>query len=258
MPTSGVRLEEAGANVRVLVIDRVERRNALSIAVKDRIADLVEVLDNDPGVKVIVVTGGPSVFVAGTDVEEMSRLTPTEHTLMATDRMFRVLRACRTPLIAAVDGYALGGGFELALSCDLIVAGAGARFGLPEIRVGVMPGAGGTQRLVRLLGKYQALRLVLTGDHITGTQAHAMGVVSDVTDDGAALARALELAEVIAAMPQLAVQAILEVVEVGAEAPIDVALVLERRAFQLLFDTEDQKEGMRAFLEKRSPEFQNR
>ena len=258
MPASEEVRVEMRAGVRVLVVDRVARRNALSIAVKDRIAELVEDLDRDPEVQVIIITGGPTVFAAGTDVDEMTQLTPTQHTLMATDRMFRVLRGCRTPLLAAVEGYALGGGCELALSCDLIVAGADARFGLPEIRVGVMPGAGGTQRMVRVLGKYRTLRLLLTGDHITGQEAYAVGLVSEVTDDGAALARALELAESISAMPPLAVQAILEMVDMGPDAPLDVALLLERRAFQLLFDSEDQVEGMRAFLEKRSPTFHGR
>jgi enoyl-CoA hydratase/carnithine racemase len=198
------------------------------------------------------------VFAAGTDVEEMAAMTPTEHTLKATDRMFTAIRRCGTPVIAAVEGYALGGGCELALSCDLIVAGGSARFGQPEVRVGVMPGAGATQRMVRTLGKYRALRLLLTGEEITGEEAYLMGLVSEVAPDGTALTRALELGETIAGMPQLAVRAILDVVETGADAPMETALLLERKAFQLLFDSQDQKEGMRAFLEKRRPEFGGR
>jgi enoyl-CoA hydratase len=253
-----VRVEEARPGIVVLTIDRPARRNALDLAMKERIAELVEELDSRPTVGVIVVTGGPQVFAAGTDVAEMAALTPTEHTLKVTDRMFTSLRNCGTPLIAAVEGYALGGGCELAMSCDLIIAGSSARFGQPEIRVGVMPGAGATQRMVRTLGKYRALRLLLTGEQVTGEEAYAMGLLSEVTPDGAALPRALDVAGMIAAMPPLAVRAILDVVEAGADAPMETARQLERKSFQLLFDTYDQKEGMRAFLEKRPPEFHGR
>jgi enoyl-CoA hydratase/carnithine racemase len=169
--------------------------------------------------------------------------------------MFTVLRGCPKPLIAAVEGYALGGGCELALSCDLIVAGRGTKFGQPEIRVGIMPGAGGTQRLVRVMGKYRAMKMVLTGEPVSAPDALAMGLVSEVVDDGQALTRALELAHTILAMPPLAVRAIKEVVQLGQDAPLETALALERKAFLTLFDSADQKEGMRAFLEKRVPRF---
>jgi enoyl-CoA hydratase/carnithine racemase len=169
--------------------------------------------------------------------------------------VFTVIRNCAVPVVAAVEGYALGGGCELAMSCDLIVAAESSRFGQPEIRVGVIPGAGGTQRMVRIMGKYRALRLLLTGDQITAEEAYTIGLVSEVTPDGTALPRALQLAHSIASMPQLAVRAILELVAAGADAPLETALLLERKAFQLLFDSSDQKEGMRAFLERRSPEF---
>lgn len=250
-----VQTEQAGEGVFVLRIARPTRRNALNLAVKNRIADLIDMVDDDPTARAIVITGGPDVFAAGTDIAEMTDLTPTEHTIRVTDRMFTAIRRCQTPVIAAVEGYALGGGCELAMSCDLIVAGRSARFGQPEIRVGVMPGAGGTQRLLRTLGKYRAVRLLLTGEQLTAEEAFVAGLVSELTPDGAAMARALELAESIAQMPQLAVRAILEVVDAGANAPMDTALLLERKAFQLLFDSHDQKEGMRAFLEKRRPDF---
>ena len=250
-----VRMEEARPGVFVLTIDRPARRNALNLAIKDRIAEIIDELDVQPAARVIVLTGGPDVFAAGTDVAEMAALTPTEHTIQVTDRMFTAIRRCETPVIAAVEGYALGGGCELAMSCDLIIAGDSSRFGQPEIRVGVMPGAGGTQRMLRTLGKYRALRLLLTGEQITAEEAYASGLVSEVTADGAALTRALELAGSIADMPPLAVRAILEVVDAGADAPLETALLLERKAFQLLFDSQDQKEGMYAFLEKRPPEF---
>jgi enoyl-CoA hydratase/carnithine racemase len=141
------------------------------------------------------------------------------------------------------------------MSCDLIIAAESSSFGQPEIRVGVIPGAGGTQRLLRIMGKYRALRLLLTGDQISAQDAYVIGLISEVTPDGTTLSRALELAEVISSMPQLAVRAILELASLGVDAPLETALLLERKAFQLLFDSSDQKEGMRAFLERRSPEF---
>ena len=166
--------------------------------------------------------------------------------------MFTVLRRFPKTLIAAVEGYALGGGCELALACDMIVAGGNAKFGQPEIRVGIMPGAGGTQRLLRTVGKYRAMKLILTGEPVTADEALSMGMLSEVVPDGTALDRALEIARTILAMPPLAVLAIKEVMRLGQDVPLETALALERKAFQLLFDTGDQKEGMRAFLEKRN------
>jgi enoyl-CoA hydratase/carnithine racemase len=188
----------------------------------------------------------------------MATMTPTEHAALATDRVFTVLRQCPKTLIAAVEGYALGGGCELALCCDLIVAGEGAKLGQPEIRVGIMPGAGATQRLVRVMGKYRAMKLILTGEPVAARDALAMGMVSDVVPDGSALDRALELARTVVEMPPLAVRAVKEVVQLGQDAPLETALTLERKAFQLLFDSADQKEGMRAFLEKRRPVYSGR
>lgn len=253
--TEYLNVEQARPGVVVIAIDRRARRNALSLEIKNGLATLVETADAEPSTRVIVITGGQDVFAAGTDLAEMETMTPTAHTLNTTDRLFTVIRNCAVPVIAAVEGYALGGGCELAMSCDLIVAASSSRFGQPEIRVGVIPGAGGTQRMVRIMGKYRALRLLLTGDQITAQEAYTIGLVSEVTADGTALSRALELADSIAGMPQLAVRAILELVAAGADAPLETALLLERKAFQLLFDSSDQKEGMRAFLERRSPEF---
>jgi enoyl-CoA hydratase/carnithine racemase len=161
-------------------------------------------------------------------------------------------------VIAAVNGFALGGGCELAMHCDLIVAGESAQFAQPEIKVGVMPGAGGTQRLVRAVGKFQALRMLFTGCLVKAPQALAMGLVSEVVADESTLARALELAMEIARLPPLALAQIKEVVLAGADLPLDSALALERKAFQLLFDSQDQKEGMQAFLEKRPPNYQGK
>jgi len=244
--------------VAVVTIDRPERRNALNLDVKERIARIVEGLAADQAVRVIVLTGAGGYFVAGTDIAEMATMTPAQHTALATDRVFTVLRQCPKTLVAAVEGYALGGGCELALCCDLIVAGKGAKLGQPEIRVGIMPGAGATQRLVRLMGKYRAMKLILTGEPVAARDALALGMLSEVVPDGRALDRALDLARTIAAMPPLAVRAVKEAVQLGQDVPLETALSLERKAFQLLFDSADQKEGMRAFLEKRRPVYSGR
>ena len=236
----------------VVTIDRPKRRNALNLDVKRRLTTIIETLVDDPVVQVIIVTGAQGVFVAGTDVAEMAGMTPTEHTLLATDQVFTALRRCPKILIAAVEGYALGGGCELALACDLIVAGESARLGQPEIRVGIMPGAGGTQRLLRAIGKYRTMRMLLTGEAVEAREALAMGLLSEVVPNGRALERAVDLAQTISRMPPLAVRAIKEVVQLGQDVPLETALQLERKAFQLLFATQDQQEGMNAFLEKRA------
>ncbi|MBV9538379.1 MAG: enoyl-CoA hydratase/isomerase family protein, partial [Acidisphaera sp.] len=162
-----VSCERPEDGIAVLTISRPERRNALNLEVKSRIADAVGRLSSDPAVRVVVLTGARGYFVAGTDLAEMAAMTPTQHAALGTGQVFQVLRDCPKILIAAVEGYALGGGCELALSCDMIVAGAGAKLGQPEIRVGIMPGAGGTQRLLRTIGKYRAMKLVLTGEPIS-------------------------------------------------------------------------------------------
>ena len=241
--------------VAVVTIDRPKRLNALNLAVKGLVDQAIRALTQDDGVRVIIITGGGGTFVAGTDITEMRDMSPSDHTRLKTDQMFHSVRNCPKPLIAAVERFALGGGCELALACDLIVAGEDAKFGLPEIKVGIMPGAGGTQILLRTIGKYQAMKLILTGEPISASQAMACGLISEVTSPGQALARALEIGRTIAAMPPLAVRAIKEVVRQGQEMPFSAALALERKSFQLLFDTRDQVEGMQAFIDKRPPQF---
>lgn len=241
--------------VSLITLNRPHRKNALNLDVKRRVTAAIQELTANADVRAIVITGAGDCFAAGTDIAEMHDMTPIRHTLDATDRMFVALRQCTKPLLAAVEGYALGGGCELALTCDVVVAGEGARLGLPEIKVGVMPGAGGLQRLVRTIGKYRTLRLVLTGDPIAAPDAYAVGLASEITPDGDALARALDLATTIAAMPPLAVAAIKEAVQFAGDASFEASLALERKLFQILFDSADQKEGMRAFLEKRPPKF---
>ena len=252
-----VRIEKQG-RVGIVTIVRPERRNALNLQVKQEIVDHLQALALDADVAAIVLTGDGGYFVAGTDIAEMVDMKPTDHVQLGTDRVFQVVRQSPKPVIAAVEGYALGGGCELALACDLIVAADDAKFGQPEIRVGIMPGAGGTQRLLRAAGRYKTLLWSLTGEMIPAREAFTANLVSELVPKGRALARSIEIAAQIAAMPPLAVQAIREAVRLGADAPLETALALERRLFERLFDSEDQKEGMRAFLEKRSPNYQGR
>lgn len=244
--------------VAIVRIDRAARRNALNLQVKTELIAAMQAACADPAVVAIVLTGSGGYFVAGTDIGEMATLSPTDHQRLDTDRVFHVVRQSPKPVIAAVEGYALGGGCELALACDLIVAAEDARFGQPEIRVGIMPGAGGTQRLLRAAGRYKALLWTLTGEHIPARDAHAANLVSRLVPPGEALDEAVRIAAQIATMPPLAVQAIREAMRLGADVPLDTALALERRLFERLFDSADQREGMQAFLDKRAPRYTGR
>ncbi len=249
-----VRFERPEPGVALLTLNRPEVRNALNLALRAELAKQVQRLDECPDTRAIVITGGDRVFAAGADLAELVEASPLQLQQRRLERYWQALARCRKPLIAAVNGLALGGGCELAMHCDLIIAGASARFAQPEVRLGIMPGAGGTQRLLRAVGKFQALRMLLTGCTVDAREAQAMGLASEVAED--ALPRALALAAELACLPPLALEQIKEVVRDGAEMPLEQALALERRAFQLLFGSQDQKEGMRAFLEKRTPEYQ--
>jgi enoyl-CoA hydratase len=252
-------LEERPADgVALLRINRPDVLNALSMSVRATLADIVTRLDADPVVRAIVITGDEKAFAAGADLGELKTRTVHDTNFRSSRAAWEAMEACRKPLIAAVNGFALGGGCELALHCDIIIAGEGAKFGLPEVRVGIMPGAGGTQRFVRAAGKFAAMRYLLTGDFIPGREAAAMGLVSEVVADAEVLPHALKIAAKIAALPPLSVDAIKEVVGLGVDASLETALVLERKAFQLLFATEDRDEGIAAFLEKRKPAFRGR
>jgi enoyl-CoA hydratase len=253
--TDYVRLEKKGP-VGIVTIARPERRNALNLQVKREIIEHMQDLGQDAEISAIVLTGEGGCFVAGTDISEMADMRPSDHVRLDTDRVFHVVRQSPKPVIAAVEGYALGGGCELALACDIIVAAEDARFGQPEIRVGIMPGAGGTQRLLRAAGRYKTLLWTLTGDMISARDAFAANFVSVLVPKDTALDRSVQLAQQVATMPPLAVQAIREAIRLGADVPLESALALERRLFERLFDTQDQKEGMRAFIEKRSATYQ--
>lgn len=250
-----VIVERPQAAVAVICLNRPEARNALSQSVRQRLAERVKVLGRDEDIRCIVLTGGDKVFAAGADIRAMVDATPIDILLLNNQRMWHTIASCPKPVIAAVNGYALGGGCELAMHADIIIAGEGARFGQPEIRVGIIPGAGGTQRLARAVGKFKAFKMLLTGEPVSAREACDMGLVSEVVEDGEVQERALEMATIIAAMPPLAVAQIKEVLLAGQDASLETALTLERKAFQLLFASQDKKEGMQAFLDKRAANF---
>ena len=250
-----VTLEVRNDGVAVVQISRPEAKNALNSAVLEQSAVHFRALASDVRVRAIVLTGGEQCFVAGADIREFAHASAIEIYLRHTEYLWEAISRCPKPIIAAVNGFALGGGCELAMHCDIIVAGESARFGQPEVKLGLMPGAGGTQRLIRAVGKVQAMRIALTGCLVPAPQALAIGMVSEVVSDAQTVPRALELAAEIAALPPLAVAQIKEVMLAGADMSLDSALILERKAFQLLFDSKDQKEGAHAFLEKRKANF---
>lgn len=253
---SDVLLETPEPGIAVIRLNRPQVRNALNIAVRELLAEHFTTLGADETTRCIILTGGDTVFAAGADLRDMVERSAIE--MMTRRDLWQPISRCPKPVIAAVNGFAFGGGCEIAMLADIIVAGEGASFAQPEIRVGIMPGAGGTQRLTRAVGKYRAMRMLLTGEPVPAREALVMGLVSEVVPDSETLARALAIAKTIAAMPPLAVMQIKEAVLAGQDASLDAAMMLERKAFQILFATEDQKEGMRAFLEKRKPEFRGR
>lgn len=252
---SEVELERPAEGVAVVRLNRPEVRNALNAAVRQQLAEHFTALGSDDATRCIIISGGEKVFAAGADLRDMVERTPVEMMARHSERLWQPIASCPKPVIAAVNGYALGGGCELAMLADIIVAGEGASFGQPEVRVGIMPGAGGTQRLTRAVGKYRAMRMLLTGEPVAARDALAMGLVSEVVADSEVFSTAMKIATTIAALPPLAILQIKDAVLFGQDASIDAAMALERKAFQLLFSTTDQKEGMRAFLEKRKPEF---
>ena len=250
-----VRLERHGDGTATVRIDRPKARNALNIATRKALADVCREIAEDDGLRAVVLTGGPDMFVAGADLTEFAEAGAIDILKRRAERWWQAVADVPQPMIAAVNGFALGGGLELAMCCDIIIAGRSAKLGQPEVRVGIMPGAGGTQRLTRAVGKFQAMRLVLTGEAVGAEEALAIGLVSKVVDDAAVYETARDMARTIAALPPIAVQQAKEAVILGADAALATALALERKALQLTFATGDKTEGMRAFLEKRKPQF---
>ncbi|MSP15399.1 MAG: enoyl-CoA hydratase/isomerase family protein [Myxococcales bacterium] len=256
--TTNVRSEREGA-ICLLTIDRPKALNALDEATLDELAALAAELEQAHELRAVILTGGgEKAFVAGADIAAMAELSPARaHALsLKGGALAAALESSRLPWIAAVNGFALGGGCELALSCDFIYAARGARFGQPEVNLGVIPGFGGTQRLARRVGLGKARELIFTGEVIGADEAYRIGLADQVVEAAELLPRARATAEKIAQKGPLAVAAAKRVMHAGQSLPLAEACALEAQAFALLFDSADQKEGMRAFLEKRAARFE--
>lgn len=248
-------LERPSDTIAIVRLNRPEVRNALNLTIRQEMAEIFRTLADDRKLRCVVLTGNEQAFAAGADIADMSQINAIEMYHRHTERLWAAVGECPVPVIAAVNGFALGGGLELAMHADIIIAGKSAQLGQPEVKVGIMPGAGGTQRLTRAVGKFRAMLMCLTGEIISAQDAFDMGLVSRVVEDEAVLDTALKLAEKIAAMPPIAVAQIKEVILTGADAPLSAALALERKAVQVLFASKDKAEGMNAFLEKRKPHY---
>jgi enoyl-CoA hydratase len=254
-PASG----EAATAVGLVTIDRPEALNALDTATLDELVAALRVLDGDEACRCIVLTGaGERAFAAGADIREMAGLRPEDIGPQSMFGRWDDVAAVRTPVVAAVRGYALGGGCELAMACDIVVAAEDAVFGQPEVGLGIIPGVGGTQRLTRAIGQARAMELILTGRRFSGREAEAWGLVSVLAPAGEVLSRAIGIAARISAQAPLAVQAAKEAIRAAQELPLAEGVAHERELFRRLFATADQEEGMRAFLEKRAPAWTGR
>jgi enoyl-CoA hydratase/carnithine racemase len=255
--TDAVLGELRGA-VAVARLNRHEARNALSVELLALLCEMVEAWDADPEVRCIVIAGSDEYFAAGADIKAMSDRTFQDAIVSPMSRLWPRLAACATPMVAAVSGFALGGGCELALHCDMIVASETAEFGQPEILLGIIPGAGGTQRLARTIGKQLAMELMLTGRRIDAREAHRIGIVNQVVGKKEWLDTAIDLAEVVARRPPIAARLAKQAVLAAEETALGAGLDYERRLYELAMATEDRVEGMTAFIEKRRPEFKGR
>jgi enoyl-CoA hydratase len=251
-------LVDRDEHVGIITLNRPRELNALNFQLIKELADALEDFDSDEAIRCIVLTGvGERAFAAGVDIKEMVDKSPLDM-MMGGFESWQRIKQIRTPMIAAVSGYALGGGCEMALMCDMIVASENARFGQPEILIGVIPGAGGTQRLTRTLGKYRAMEIVLTGAQISAQEMVAYGLVNRLVPKGEHLSEAIKLAKTVAAQAPIAVRLAKEAILAAFETSLAEGLEIERKNFYLLFATEDMREGMRAFIEKRKAEFQGR
>lgn len=256
MNDSGVLIESQPADGVALVrLNRPEVLNALNLELRQALAETFMRLDADDTVRAIIVVGSERAFCAGADLNEYVNATPLDIIGRDMDRLWGAIASCRKPVIAAVRGHALGGGCELAMHADLIVAGESARFGQPEVLIGLMPGGGATQRLTRAVGKFHASRLLMTGQPIGAAEALQIGLVSEVHGDAVVEERSLLLAIQLAGLPALALRFIKEAVLESMNSTLERGLQHERKSFQLLFATPDKTEGIRARLEKRPARF---
>lgn len=251
-------LAKSEDHIGVATLNRPEVLNALSIELMDELISVMEAFDRDPNIYVIVLAGSEKAFAAGADIGDMAEASLLDMYNRNNLARWVRIKAVRKPIIAAVSGFALGGGCELAMHCDIIVASETAQFGQPEINIGIIPGAGGTQRLTRAIGKFRAMEMILTGRFISAQEAYEAGLVSKVVAKEQFLVEAMRLAQQIAAKPPIALKLAKEGVLAADEMPLTAALEYERKLLYSLFATQDQKEGMRAFVEKRKPKFEGK
>ena len=252
-------LTEVQGRVAVIRLNRPKALNALCDQLMEELGQALRGFDEDPGIAAIVITGNEKAFAAGADIKEMqSRAYPAVYLDDFIGKRWEAVTQVQKPVIAAVAGYALGGGCELAMMCDIIIAGDNARFGQPEINLGVIPGAGGTQRLTRAVGKSKAMEMVLTGRMMDAEEAERSNLVARVVPAGEVVEEAVKVGEKIAALSAPAVATAKEAVNRAFETTLAEGVKFERRVFHALFATEDQKEGMSAFVEKRKPAFRGR
>jgi enoyl-CoA hydratase len=244
--------------IAVITLNRPRVLNALSPALIGELGDALAGFDRDEDVRAVVLTGGPKVFAAGADIGDMAERSPVDQLLRDQTGRWAPIAAFGKPLIGAVNGYALGGGCELMLMCDMVIAGDTARIGQPEVNLGIIPGAGGTQRWPRTAGKYVAMEVALGGDPVGADRAYQLGLVNKVVPAEMTVEVAKRLALKLAEKPPLALRLAKESVNRAFETNLADGLVAERKNFYFLFATEDQKEGMRAFLEKRKGSFKGR
>ncbi|TVO70231.1 2,3-dehydroadipyl-CoA hydratase PaaF [Sedimenticola selenatireducens] len=252
---SDIVVDSPKSGVQHIRLNRPEAHNALRTALLGELANALSVAEQDDQVRVVVITGSEKVFAAGADIKEMADLNPVGIWKDKRPQHWNSIKAFSKPVIAAVNGYCLGGGMELAMSADIIIASEDAQFGQPEINLGIIPGAGGTQRLIRSVGKALAMKLILSGEFIKAREALYAGLVAEVTQPELTLKRATTLAKTIASKSPIAVRVAKEAILAAYETPLSQGLELERKAFLFLAATEDRQEGIQAFMEKRPPQF---
>jgi enoyl-CoA hydratase len=258
MPDYEYVLSSSDGPVGIVTLNRPKQLNALARPLMAELVDALERHDADTAIRAIVITGGPTVFAAGADIKEMADATAVDMLLRNNIGLWDRAKQITKPLIAAVAGYALGGGCELAMLCDIIVAGENARFGQPEINIGLIPGAGGTQRLTRIVGKFVAADMIMTGRMLGAEEALQRGLVARVVPHELIVEAAVRLGKELAQRPPISVRLAKESITRAFEGRVDDGIDFERKAFYLLFATQDSHEGMHAFIDKRQPSYEGR
>lgn len=250
--------EQYQAGIALIQLNRPKELNALNPQLMQEVRDALQQFDKNENVKVIIITGNDQAFAAGADIKQMADKSAIDMQIMDQFSTWDQIRKTKKPIIAAVSGFALGGGCEFVMTCDMVIASETAKFGQPEIKIGTIPGAGGTQRLTKAVGKAKAMELILTGRFLSAQEAHFYGLVNKVVPVEMYMHEAVELAKEIAQMSPIAVQLAKEAINRSFETQLDEGLMFERKNFYLTFASEDQKEGMKAFIEKRKPLFKGK